>query len=82
MEIDIITLKDLEKFKLELLEEIKEIIKPEPKKMWLTSKDVRGLLSCSPGQVQNLRVNGTLKGVMIGGKWYYKYEEIEKLFEN
>ena len=32
MNIDIITKQDLEAFKQELLDEIREIIKPEPKK--------------------------------------------------
>ena len=45
MLIDIITKQDLEAFRIELLEEIKNVIKPEPRKKWLTSKDIRELLS-------------------------------------
>ncbi len=44
MQIDIITKQDLEKFKIDLLQDLMEIIKPEPRKKWLTSKDVRELL--------------------------------------
>jgi len=55
MNIDIITKQDLEAFKQELLDEIREIIKPVPKKKWLTSKDVRELLSISASSLQNLR---------------------------
>ncbi len=80
MEIDIITKQDLEAFKAELLFEISEILKPERKKRWLTSKDVLKLLSCSASSLQTLRIKGEVKGTKIGGKWYYDYFEIEKLF--
>ena len=80
MQIDIITKQDLEKFKIDLLQDLMEIIKPEPRKKWLTSKDVRELLSCSASSLQNLRISGTVRGTKIGGKWYYKYSEIENMF--
>ena len=80
MEIDIITKQDLEAFKAELLFEIREILKPERKKKWLTSKDLLKLLSCSASSLQTLRIKGIVKGTKIGGKWYYDYFEIEKMF--
>ena len=55
--------------------------KPEPKKRWLTSKDVRELLSISASSLQNLRISGEINGTKIGGKWYYEFSEIEKLFQ-
>lgn len=81
MLVDIITTKDLEVFKLELIEEIKEMLKPVPRKKWLTSKDVRELLSCSAAFLQNIRVSGKIQGTKIGGRWYYEYSEIENLFQ-
>jgi hypothetical protein len=80
MEIDLITKQDLEAFKIELLNEIQEIIKPESKKKWLTSKDVRELLSISASSLQNLRISGEIQGMKIGGKWYYNYSDLEQLF--
>jgi len=81
MEVDLVTKQDLEDFKSRLLEEIRQIIKPEPMKRWLTSRDVRELLSLSASSLQNLRISGEIQGTKIGGKWYYEYTEIEKLFE-
>jgi len=48
---------------------------------WLTSKDVREMLSISASSLQNLRISGEIQGTKIGGKWYYEYSEIENLFE-
>jgi len=81
MVIDLITKQDLESFKNEFVKEIREIIKPEPKKRWLISKEVRELLSCSSSSLQNLRISGEIRGTKIGGRWYYKYSEIENLFQ-
>ena len=84
MAANIITTEDLNDFKHELLDDIKEIITTsselKPKK-WLKSPQVRELLSISPGTLQNLRINGTLPFTKIGGVIYYDYEEISKIFE-
>lgn len=39
------------------------------------------MLKISPGTLQNLRVNGTLRFTKIGGIIYYSYEDIELLLE-
>ncbi len=81
--IELITKEDLKNFKTELLTEIKQILKPgagESKK-WLKSNEVRKLLNISPGTLQNLRINGTLRFTKIGGMMYYKLEDIHKLLE-
>jgi hypothetical protein len=81
--IEMITREDLKQFKSELLDEIKQIMKPGPgqSKQWLKSVDVRRLLNISPGTLQNLRINGTLRFTKIGGMMYYKLEDIHKLLE-
>jgi len=80
----IITTEDLREFKMELLEDIKELLHnndgPSAKK-WIKSKDVRELLGISPGTLQNLRVNGTLPYTRIGGVLYYEYSEIVEVLE-
>lgn len=86
MNVDIITKDDLEKFKKELLEEIRRyqqypLKKGEEARVWLKSYEVRKLLSISAGTLQNLRVNGTLPYTKIGGLMYYKSEDIRKLME-
>jgi hypothetical protein len=81
MAVEIVTKEDLQNFKTELLSDIQQLfkIKSEPTKKWLRSPDVRKLLNISPGTLQNLRINGTLKTQKIGGIIYYDYAEIEKL---
>lgn len=77
-----ITKDDLRRFKTELLNEIKTIVKPQEKvKEWLKSAEVRKMLNISPGTLQNLRINGTLRYTKIGGMMYYKLEDITRLLE-
>lgn len=82
--IELITREDLRQFKNELLSEIRTIITPASSgttKQWLKSAEVRKLLNVSPGTLQNLRINGTLRYTKIGGMMYYKLEDIHKLLE-
>lgn len=81
--IEMITREDLKQFKSELLDEIKQIMKPgqSQSKQWLKSVDVRKMLNISPGTLQNLRINGTLRYTKIGGMMYYKLEDIYKVLE-
>ncbi|KAB7530313.1 helix-turn-helix domain-containing protein [Flagellimonas olearia] len=80
----IITTEDLREFKIELLEDIKDLLQNENgqhNKKWLKSNEVRDLLGISPGTLQNLRVNGTLPFTKIGGVLYYEYHEIMEVLE-
>ncbi|WP_298487015.1 helix-turn-helix domain-containing protein [uncultured Maribacter sp.] len=80
----IITTEDLMEFKLELLEDIKQLLQNQngqPAKKWLKSPEVRELLGISPGTLQNLRINGTLPYTKIGGVLYYDYQEIMQVLE-
>ena len=57
----IITTEDLHEFKMELLEDIKQLLHTQSgqvKKKWLKSPEVRKFLGISPGTLQNLRING------------------------
>jgi len=80
----IITTEDFQEFKMELLDEIKQLLQNQsgqnPKK-WLKSPEVRELLGISPGTLQNLRINGTLPYSKIGGVLYYDYQEIAQILE-
>ena len=83
MQVELITREDLKAFKSELLNEIKQIVQPPQgqSKRWLKSNEVRKMLNISPGTLQNLRINGTLRYTKIGGMMYYKLEDIHKLLE-
>ncbi|MBO0340218.1 MAG: helix-turn-helix domain-containing protein [Allomuricauda sp.] len=80
----IITTEDLMEFKMELLEDIKELLENQNgqlNKRWMKSNEVRELLGISPGTLQNLRVNGTLPFTRIGGVLYYDHGEIMEILE-
>lgn len=82
MAANIITLEDLQSFKKELIEELKNMLAQRhttPARRWLKSHEVRRLLTISPGTLQNLRVNGSLPFTKIGGVIYYDYEDIQKM---
>ncbi|MDX1829313.1 MAG: helix-turn-helix domain-containing protein [Lutibacter sp.] len=80
----IITTEDLREFKMELLDNIKQLMNSQSghiTKKWLKSPEVRELLGISPGTLQNLRINGTLPYTKIGGVLYYEYQEILEVLE-
>ena len=86
MNVDLITKDDLERFKKELLEEIRRYqlyprTKNEETRVWLKSYEVRKLLNISAGTLQNLRINGTIPYNKIGGLLYYRYDDIQKLMD-
>lgn len=84
MAANIVTLEDLQNFKKELIEEFKVILTQRhttPVRRWLKSHEVRRLLTISPGTLQNLRVNGSLPFIKIGGVIYYDYEDIQNMLQ-
>lgn len=86
MNVDLITKDDLERFKKELLEEIRrsQLYPRKPNqetRVWLKSYEVRELLNISEGTLQNLRINGTIPYNKIGGLMYYRYDDIQKLMD-
>ena len=84
MAIEIVTKEDLQVFRMQLLDDLKQIIAQQVQpstKRWLKSAEVRKLLKLSAGKLQNLRIAGRLPFTRIGGTLYYHYEDVEKLFE-
>ena len=84
MKMDIITMDDLQQFKTEMLNEMKNILKNNSSvssKSWLRSAEVRKMLNISPGTLQNLRINGNLPFRKVGGTMFYIREKIEKMME-
>jgi hypothetical protein len=86
MVVNIITLEDLQKFKKELIEEVKNLLAERsgttPLRKWLKSHEVRRLLTISPGTLQHLRINGKLPFTKIGGVIYYNYDDIQKMLQD
>ncbi|MGW1453760.1 helix-turn-helix domain-containing protein [Salegentibacter agarivorans] len=84
MPTSIITTDDLRDFKMELLDDIKELLTNQDSgtlKKYLKSQEVMNLLQISPGTLQNLRVNGTLPYSKVGGIIYYDAQEIQKVMD-
>jgi len=84
--LDLITRDDLQRFKEELFAQLRQLniatgdISPDKK--WMKSAEVRKLLTISPGTLQNLRINGTLRFTKFGSLMFYKREDIEKILED
>ncbi len=83
MAIEVVTKEDLQQFRMQLINDIRELIKPSDAKLvkpWLKNSEVRKLLNISSNTIQRLRIAGKLHSSKVGGIHYYRYEEIEKLF--
>lgn len=80
----LLTATHLEEFRKNLLLDLVKVMKElagQPGKKWLKSYEVKKLLGVSPGTLQNLRINGTLPFVKIGGVILYDYEDVQKMIQ-
>ena len=85
MPTQIITTDDLREFKIELLDDIKKLLKSTTSaenKKYLKSAEMMKLLKVSPGTLQTLRINGTLPYTKIGGVILYDADEIYKVIKD
>jgi hypothetical protein len=85
---NVVTVEDLENFKVELIRELNVMIssfkqaepqKPTSDQQWLKSYQVQRMLGISPGTLQNLRINGKLPYTKVGGMLLYPKDEINKM---
>jgi hypothetical protein len=82
MATEVITREDLQQFRIQLLNDFREMLKPQEGRLvkpWLRNSEVRRLLNISSNTVQRLRIAGKLRSSKVGGIHYYRYEDIEKL---
>lgn len=84
MAIEVVTRQDLQEFRLQLLDDIKQMLQVPSKTevRWLKGAEVRKLLRVSASTLQRLRVQGVLKSSRVGGVLYYRYEDILRVLEN
>ncbi len=85
MAIELVTKEDLQHFRKELLQDLQQFVEQhttKPPKQWLKSREVRKMLKISPGTLQNLRINGTIRYTRMGRIIFYKAEDIEKVLES
>lgn len=84
MATQIITLDDLDDFRLKLLDELKGILinrqEPETNK-WLKSVEVMKMLNITKNTLHKYRENGVLYAKKVGGIYLYGYKEIQDLLQ-
>lgn len=87
MAAEIVTTEDLQRFRIQLLNELKEFlceIVKENGEMSIEgykTRQVRQILGCCSNTLQALRVSGKLRCRKIGGRLYYMREDVQRLFE-
>ena len=84
MPANIITTDDLRQFKIELLDELKQLFGHRAEnntREYLKSSEVSKLLNISLSKLQHLRLSKILPYTRIGATIYYKREDIQNLLE-
>jgi excisionase family DNA binding protein len=79
-----VTLDDLEKFRVKLMMDIKMMLEGQfgkTPKRWLKSQEVTQLLKISKGTLYSLRANGKIPFTRIGGLIFYDALEIERVLQ-
>ena len=85
MALEVITKEDLQQFRAQLINDLRELLVPKEAKLvkpWLRNSEVMNLLNISSNTVQRLRIAGKLRSTKVGGIHYYRYEDIEKLLNS
>ena len=82
MAIEVVTKEDLQQFRIQLINDIRQLIGSTEKtsdKQWLKNAEVKKILNISSNTIQRLRITGKLRSSKIGGVHYYRYADIEKM---
>ena len=81
----LVTLDDLEKFRVKLMMDIKMMLEGnlgKTPKRWLKSCEVRQMLKISPGTLHTLRSKGKIPFTRIGGLIFYDATEIDRVLHD
>jgi hypothetical protein len=82
MATEVVTVEDLEKFRLRLLADLAKMMqRPERVEPLLRSGEVRKMLNISPGTLQKLRIKGVLPYSRLDGSYRYKVSDVQKAIE-
>lgn len=84
MSVEIITKEDLREFRNDLLNDIRALLntkRPE-RKEWMKAGEVKKLLNISSGTLLTLRAKGQLQFSKIGGTYYYRDEDVQRMLIN
>ena len=86
MNVEVITKEDLQAFRMQLLEDMKSLLKQgretslENIEGYKTA-NVRKILGCSVNKLVSLRVARKIRTKKIGGTVYYNKEDVKRLVE-
>ncbi len=78
MGLQVLTIEDLEKFRLQLLTDIENLLNTKRPKKWLKTNEVMELLGMSEVTLQTLRNKGLIPFKKLGGTIYYNAEELDE----
>jgi hypothetical protein len=81
----LVTLDDLEKFRVKLMMDIKMMLEGnlgKSPKRWLKSYEVRQMLKISTGTLHTLRSNGKIPFTRVGGLIFYDATEIDRVLQD
>lgn len=81
MGVQVITVEDLDDFRLQLLRDIEKIVQANQPRKWLKTQEVMDMLGMSEVTLQTLRNKGVIPYRKIGGICYYNAEELDKAIE-
>ena len=87
MAAQVVTTEDLQHFRIQLLNELKEFLLDLVKQKEHISiegyktKQVKQILGCCTNTLQALRISGKLRCRKIGGTLYYMREDVQRLFD-
>lgn len=84
MPTQVLTTEDLQEFKTELLNDIKELLKTNSSaatKKYLKAIELKKILNISPTTLQTLRVNGILPYSKVGGIIFYDIDDVNKVMK-
>ena len=83
MAAEIVTVEDLDRFRIRLLADLGKLMqKPDPVEPLLRSGQVRKILNISPGTLQKLRVKGVLPYSKLDGSFRYRMVDVELAIES
>lgn len=78
MGVEVITIEDLEAFRIKLLEDIEQLLQKRQQKKWLKTYDVMDMLEMSEVTLQSLRNKREIPYHKLGGICYYHNEELDE----
>ncbi|MEP7372343.1 MAG: helix-turn-helix domain-containing protein [Chitinophagaceae bacterium] len=86
MGVEIVTKEDLHSFRVQLMNDIKEMLshamQPKPESMHgYKTSDVRKILGCSVNKLVSLRISRKLRTKKVGGTLYYNRDDIKRLVD-